>query len=54
MRAEYGSDHGLAAAARHRGAMPHGFGVVRAALDSSTRTSFSSGADDQYENFRET
>lgn len=54
MQAEWGSDEGLAGAARHRTAMLHGLRKAREALDAFNPDFVIIWGDDQYENFRET
>ena len=53
MRAEWGSDQGVAAAARHRAAMLHGMRKVKQALDDFAPDFVIVWGDDQYENFKE-
>jgi hypothetical protein len=53
MRAEWGDDHGTAAAGRHRAALVHWLRKVRAALDEFRPDFVLIWGDDQYENFRE-
>lgn len=53
MRAEWGSDEGLAAAARHRAALVRGFRKVRAAIDEFRPDALVVFGDDQYENFQD-
>lgn len=53
MHAEWGSDRGVAAAARHRAAMLTGLRKVRAALDAFEPDLVLVWGDDQYENFKE-
>lgn len=53
MRLEWGDDHGLAAASRHRDAMLSGMRRVRQALDAFKPDFVVIWGDDQYENFRE-
>ena len=53
MRAEWGSDQGTAAAARHRQAMVERLARVRRALDDFNPDVVLIWGDDQYENFRE-
>ena len=53
MREEYGDDHGLAAARRHREALLAGFRNARRVLDEFNPDLVVIWGDDQYENFRE-
>jgi hypothetical protein len=53
MRRDYGSDHGAAAAARHRAEMLVGLRRARAALDAFQPDFIVIWGDDQYENFQE-
>ena len=53
MRAEWGDDQGLAAAARHRERVVASFRRMRAALDDFAPDFVLVFGDDQYENFRE-
>lgn len=53
MREEWGADRGVAAAARHRGAMLAGLRRVRRAIDDFEPDVVLIWGDDQYENFRE-
>lgn len=54
MRAEWGDDEGLSAAASHRAGIVEGLRRVRQALDDFAPDLVVVCADDQYENFRET
>lgn len=53
MRAEWGTDQGVAGAARHRAAMRVGLSRARAALDAFNPDFVVIFGDDQYENFKE-
>lgn len=53
MRAEWGDDGGVAAAARHRAAMRAGLARVRAEIEAFAPDLILVWGDDQYENFRE-
>jgi hypothetical protein len=53
MRAEWGDDQGVAAAARHRAAMRKGLARARAAIDAFAPDFVVIWGDDQYENFKE-
>ena len=53
MQEEWGTDGGIAAAARHRSAMLNGLRRVRRAIDDFKPDVVVIWGDDQYENFRE-